>query len=481
MKQQDGRSFVFIKYWPIVAAICIGLTGFGIFRLVKSNPETDSMTTQTTSIIRTGDIRLTAIGSGTLISSAEVELGFKNGGVVEEILVETGDEVSEGELLARLDDDDLEVQLEIAEQNLRELTSDAAVAAAALELAEAQKALLSAESELSFLLSPYVFKAELRLQGAQDKLQAAQKDAELNPSEEADHRVMNAQEVVDNAVLSLALNWVTYHEEYVPGFFNFRWRDQYGFWHDYYDPPSETEVDVVWAELATAEARVEEAEAYLAVLTEGVVSENASGSQLTELDNTGEEVVDAQENLEASRLVAPSSGVIIDIDMQILDHVGTGSVLTIAQLEPPTLEVSFDERDWRLVKEGYSVEVIFDAFPEKTYSGQIVFVDPSLLTTQNSTTVNALVELDIANTGWANLPLGSATSVEVIAGEVTNALLLPVEALQEQQGNTGSVLLMENGEVTQQEVELGLRDVIYVEVTSGLSAGDVVVIGNLEY
>ncbi|MCK4488737.1 MAG: hypothetical protein KAU23_00665, partial [Anaerolineales bacterium] len=97
------------------------------------------------------------------------------------------------------------------------------------------------------------------------------------------------------------------------------------------------------------------------------------------------------------------------------------------------------------------------------------------------TTVNALVELDISTTGWTNLPLGSAASVEVIAGEVKNAVLLPVEALQEQQGSEGIVLLLENDEITRQSVELGLRDVIYVEVTGGLSTGDVVVIGNLEY
>ncbi len=56
-----------------------------------------------------------------------------------------------------------------------------------------------------------------------------------------------------------------------------------------------------------------------------------------------------------------------------------------------------------------------------------------------------------------------------------------MEALQEQQGNEGIVLLLKNDEVTRQSVELGLRDVIYVEVTGGLSAGDVVVIENLEY
>ncbi|MCK5641723.1 MAG: HlyD family efflux transporter periplasmic adaptor subunit [Gammaproteobacteria bacterium] len=266
----------------------------------------------------------------------------------------------------------------------------------------------------------------------------------------------------------------------MPDFFDFPWRDRFGFKHNYYDPPSETEIALAWAELAAAEARGEEAEVYLNVLLDGVIPENVSGTKLTVLEKAGKAVIDAQEDMEASRLVAPIGGVVMELDLQVLDKVDTDPILTISQLEPLTIEVSFHESDWRLVMEGNPVEVIFDSLPEKSYSGQIVFVDPSLQTVKNLTTVNALVELDVSTTGWANLPLGSAASVEVIAGEIKNAVLLPVEALQEQQGSEGIVLMMEKGEITQQSVELGLRDVIYVEVISGLSAGDVVVIGNLE-
>ena len=481
MKQKDGKSFELNKYWLYLIVICIGVTGFGIYRLMNSNTELNSDASLTTATVRSGDIRLTAIGSGTLIPAVEVEIGFEYGGVVEEILVETGDEVGESQLLARLDGEDLQTALVDAEQNLRELTSDAAIAASALEIAEAQKAVLSAESQLSFFISPYVLKAEIRLREVEQEFQDALQAATLNPSDEADIRVAEAQEAVDQAILNLSLNCETYYEEYVPDFFNFPWLDEYGYWHDYFDPPSETEVAVVWAELAVAEARVEEAQSYLAVLPEDVIPENASGTQLTALEKAGEAVVDAQEALEAAQLLAPIDGVIVELDIQVLDRVNTESILTIAQLDPPTLEVSFDESDWGMAEEGYPVEVIFDSLPEKTYQGQIVHVDPSLQSISNTTTVSALVELDISSTGWANPPLGSAASVEVIAGEVNNVVLLPLEALQEQEGNRGTVLVLENGQISQQEVELGLRDVIYIEVAAGLSAGDVVVIGNLEY
>ena len=476
MTQQDRKASKFNIYWILAILAAVILAGIGIYQLVQPNQDPDSGISQTTSTIRRGDIRLSAIGSGTLISAVEVELSFENRGVVEEILVEVGDEVSEGQLLVILDSEDLQKSLYLVEGNLRELTSDAAVAAAALELAEAQKAVLNAESELKFLISPYVYKAEIRLGEAELELQ----NAILNSSDEAESKVVEAEHAAEEAAIILDLNWQTYEEEYVPDFFNFPWRDRFGFKHNYYDPPSETEIALAWAELAASEARVEEAESYLAALTEDEIPESASGTQLTILEKAVKAVVDAQEELEASWLVAPISGVVMDLDLQVLDKVNTNPILTIVQLEPPTIEVSFSESDWRLVMEGNPVEVIFDSLPEKSYSGQIVFVDPSLQTVKNLTTVNALVELDISTTGWADLPLGSAASVEVIAGEVKNAVLLPVEALEEQQGSEGIVLLMEKGEITQQLVELGLRDVIYVEVIGGLSAGDVVVIGYFE-
>ena len=490
MKGKQILTKRIIHYWSAFLLICMGLVGFGIYRLVLNDQSSVAESAQTTATIKTGDLRISAFGSGTLISAVEAEIGFEQGGVIDEILVETGDEIAEGQLLVRLVDDDFLDDLLVTEQNLRELTSDAAIAAAALELAEAQKAVLTAESILSFYISPYVYKSEIRLREAEEILQEAIQNAALNPSDETDQKVVEAQEAVENAKLSLSLNWETYYEEYVPDFFDFKWIDPYVepwrdsegklhyYWHHYYDPPSETEVAVAWAELAVAEARAGEADAYLSLLMDGEVPEDTAGEQFTAMEYAIDDLVQAQETLEASRLVAPMDGIVINIDVQEFEQISRGKgVMTIAQLEPVTLEVSFAEGDWSLVEEGNTVEVTFDALPEKTYSGQITFVDPILQSSQNTTIVSALVELDTSGPDWADLPLLSGASVEVIAGEANDVVLLPIEGIQDDQGDDGIVFVQKNGEFTQQEVELGLRDVIYVEVTSGLSPGDVVLIG----
>lgn len=450
-----------------------------ILMLAGRSAATDASPSQTFSTIAAGDIRISAFGSGTLVAADELGVGFEYGGAVEQILVEVGDAVKEGDLLAVLDDQTLQAAAAEAEADYRELVSNASLAAAALDLAEAQKDVLTAESTLRFYLSPYVYKAELRLQDAQAELTAAGQSAEQDPSEAAQTRLAAAQQAVSQAELSLALDKETYDEEYVPDFFNFPWRDRFGYWHDYYDPPSEIEVDQAWAELDAARARVEEAEYYLAALTEGKIPDGAYGAKVTSLESASESVSAALDRLAAARLTAPMDGIILEIDLVQGEASGTAKAIKLAQLEPPRLEVSFDESDWSLIKPGSPVEVVFDALPEKTYQGQVVFLNPTLQSSFLTTYVSAVVELDLAGSDWDGLPLASGANIELIAGEATNAVLLPLDGLQEDLGDHGTVFVREaDGELALREIALGLRDVLYVEVTSGLAVGDVVLIGD---
>jgi len=475
MKQKKSKleSEIIRNKILLLLIIIFGLTA------CQGQAETDDQKL-TTSVISTGDIQVSAYGSGILISAVEVDLAFDFGGVIDQILVETGDYVTEGDPLAAVETEDLQDALDKAEANLRELTSDAAVASERLNLAEAQKDVLTAESTLSFYLSPYVFKAEIRLREAKEELVSASKEVAEKPSDEADQLLVEAKEAVEHAEFSLALNWETYFEEYVPDFFNFPWRDRFGFTHDYYDPPSELEVAEIWAELAIAEAQVEESEFYLTAMAENLIPDDAYGSQLVKLADAINAVSDAIEKLEGATITAPIDGVVIEIKKDLGDRIGTGVLMTIAKLDPPTLEAWFDEGDWALVKEGNSIEVVFDSLEEKSYSGKIIFVDPTLQTKQNTTVVSALVELELSGTGWSGLPLSSSASIEVIAGKASDAVLLPIEGLQVSSGNQGTVLLESEGGFVPQEVELGLRDVLFVEALNGLSAGDVVLIGELE-
>jgi len=237
----------------------------------------------------------------------------------------------------------------------------------------------------------------------------------------------------------------------------------------------------VRAQISLAEATISELEVLLETLMNNQdLPEDATGSKALAIRQARQEVEDALEDLEATNLTAPISGTVTIINVDVSEMVGNEVVLVISDLTPPTLNAYFDESDWKNVREGFPVEVIFDALPNSIYEGQVVHVDPGLVSQQNTSVVYAVVELDTSRTGWDELPIGSAAGVDVIGGKAENAILVPVEAVREISDGEYAVFVMVDGEPRMKLVEVGLQDLIYAEIISGVKQGDVVTTGQVE-
>jgi multidrug efflux pump subunit AcrA (membrane-fusion protein) len=151
----------------------------------------------------------------------------------------------------------------------------------------------------------------------------------------------------------------------------------------------------------------------------------------------------------------------------------------VSDLSQPYLEVYLDESDWANINTNYDVEVTFDILPDKTFSGIVTSVDPGLYTESSSSVVRAMVKLTKIDESTFNLPLGTTAAVDVIGGSAENAILVPIEALH-QAGDQYTVFVMENGKPTVRVVEVGIQDLVYAEIKSGLKAGDIVTTGVTE-
>jgi multidrug resistance efflux pump len=90
----------------------------------------------------------------------------------------------------------------------------------------------------------------------------------------------------------------------------------------------------------------------------------------------------AQETQSVLELTAPMDGTVLDISGVVGENIGTGGIITLADLENPVLEVYLDESDLNNVGVGYEIEVVFDALPDQTFTGHILSVNPSLTTMQ---------------------------------------------------------------------------------------------------
>ena len=114
----------------------------------------------------------------------------------------------------------------------------------------------------------------------------------------------------------------------------------------------------------------------------------------------------------------------------------------------------------------------------ETFTGEVTQVDPGLYTSGNTSVVRAIVKLDSTNDD-IHLPIGTAAAVDVIGGRTENAVLVPIEALHQADGKY-TVFVMENGTPRLRLVEVGLQDITYVEIKSGIEAGEIVTTGIVE-
>lgn len=469
-------------FWIALSVLIIAVTGgFAYYKLTYASVQTTTESTLQTAVVRQGDLVIYASGTGTLAAADEVDLAFKTGGQVTDIPVEIGDQVKAGDLLAQVDDTDTQITYDLAKRNLLELTSVAAVATAEQDLAQAKIDLDDAINHLEYLISAPVVYWEFEIPKAEQAVEDAQAAVDTVPSDEdAQAALKDAQDYLTYAKDKLVGAWDSYENYYLPNNFTVRTRDQRGVVTKYVAAPTEAAIQEARAAVTAAQATLTEAGYLYDALTGKEVPEDATGAGLSELEQAQLDLKAAQADLDGTRIYAPFSGTVMSIDTRVGDTVGSSTtIVTLADLSQPSLEVYLDESDWANVNTGDEVEVTFDILPDQTFSGIVTSVDPGLYTESSSSVVRALVKLTDIDESTFDLPLGTTAAVDVIGGKAENAFLVPVEALH-QTGDQYTVFVMENGKPTLRVVEVGIQDQVYAEIKSGLNTGDIVTTGVTE-
>ncbi|NQW17705.1 MAG: efflux RND transporter periplasmic adaptor subunit [Chloroflexi bacterium] len=135
----------------VLSAAIIAAVAYGVVFYVVDDESSAAASELLEAPVTVGDLVDSVSSDGTIVFPERSVMSFGTGGTIEELLVEVGDEVSEGQVLARLDDltvsnlatnvEEARAALEKAEDDLAEAVS----AASALELAEAELAIVSAQ------------------------------------------------------------------------------------------------------------------------------------------------------------------------------------------------------------------------------------------------------------------------------------------------------------------------------------------------
>jgi RND family efflux transporter MFP subunit len=447
----------------------IALLGGGAYIVVKARQATATASTASTlqtATARTGNLVLEASGSGYLVAASEANIAFEIDGKLAELDVKLGDKVEKGQLLAKLDDASLQYKLEEAQLALLELTSPEAIANAKLAITTAQANVTTAQMALNneqywenaALVKNY-YASYVIAKGNLDRAQKAYDNAKvgeyINNANEAQayQALYNAQQAYNTAEYYYSL---------------------------YSQAPTQRQLDAAQATLDLANANLTNAKNYLAALTGGTVPTDATGSNMAALRQAQLDVKTAQTNLDSATLYAPMSGTVMSLSATVGENIsGNTTVMTIDDLSQATIQFYLDASDWTNAKVGYETSVSFDALTGQTFSGKVTEIMPGLVTAQGSSMIEGMALLD-KSVDEIGLPVGVEAAIDVISGQATNAVLIPVEALHQLSDNSYTVFVMVNGTPTLRSVEVGLKDDTYAEIKSGLKAGEVVTTGVVE-
>ena len=152
---------------------------------------------------------------------------------------------------------------------------------------------------------------------------------------------------------------------------------------------------------------------------------------------------------------------------------GDTSVLTLYPDISLTITIGIDETDILALQEGQAAEIVVGSVGEEVYPGSVTEINKVANTSTGVTQYSAQILLDKAP---GMLP-GMTADVDIKIEGNENALIIPVEALH--QTSTGAYVYTSFDEETQQyggkvDVVAGMQNDTYAEILSGLEEGDTV-------
>lgn len=152
---------------------------------------------------------------------------------------------------------------------------------------------------------------------------------------------------------------------------------------------------------------------------------------------------------------------------------GDTSVLTLYPDISLTITIGIDETDILALQEGQEAEIVVGSVGEEVYPGSVTEINKVANTSTGVTQYSAQILLEKAP---GMLP-GMTADVDIKIEGNENALIIPVEALH--QTSTGAYVYTSFDEETQQyggkvDVVAGMQNDTYAEILSGLKEGDTV-------
>jgi HlyD family secretion protein len=445
----------------LVAAGLLGISATSAYFIVSratSKPDIASLTVP----VQSKDLTVRITANGSVVPVQNVNLSPKNPGLLVELYVEQGDRVEQGQVVARMDDADIQAQLVQAKGSLAQAQASLAEAQAGSrpeEVAQARSRLAQAQASL----------AEVRAGGrleevAQARAQVESAQARVGLTSERVNRYRylarqgaESRDRLDEAVTDDRSARASLREAQQKLNQSQRGRPE---------------------EIARVEAEVAEAQQALRQLQNGSRPEEIAQAQAEVTAARGElQGIEVQQRDTLIR--APFSGIVTQkyatkgafvaptTSASSTSSATSTSIIAVAKGLEVLAEVP--EVDVGRIRQGQSVEIVADAYPDQVYQGRVRRIAPEAVVEQNVTSFQVRVDIE---TGKDKLRSGMNVDVTFLGEGLSDVLVVPTVAIATQKGQTGVFVPNQENKPQFRPVTIGTTIQDQTQVLKGLKAGE---------
>lgn len=365
----------------IGSGLAVLVAGAGYWALRPSGGAANEAAFRTAALDR-GRITAAVRATGTLTPVTTVLVGSQLSGQIVEILADYNSQVKAGQVVARLNSDQIKTRRDAAQADVAQARADLVVKRAQLDRARSTR--IKADSTVK----------DLEAQRDRTRAQLADARRTFERQNELFTRKTGSQQNLDTA---------------------------------------RTQVEVQVATLASSEAQIASAKAELngldadILLAEGQVK---SGEAL--ILQREAKLKDILIDLERTDIRSPVDGVVvlrqIDLGQTVAASLNTPTLFQIAQdLRVIDIYANVDEADVGRLKAGQPVSFTVNAYPNRTFSGRVEMVRLGAQTIQNVVTYTGVIRVE--NRDMALLP-GMTANLQVVTEDRRDVLRVPNAALR---------------------------------------------------
>jgi len=185
-----------------------------------------------------------------------------------------------------------------------------------------------------------------------------------------------------------------------------------------------------------------------------------------------------EEKLNSARVIAPVPGTLYSLPARGGTFVHTGDVLAeVADLSRVRARAFVDEPELGSLKAGQTVEITWDALPNRMWAGQVEQL-PKTIVARGSRNVGEVL-CSVSNEQAELLP-NTNVNVRIRIAEHENSLTIP-RATVRTEGDKRFVFVVDAGHLRKQQVTVGISNAKDYEILGGITDNDLIALpGNSE-